>query len=624
MNDKRRLSFTRSALIMVLACGVMTSSAYARDFSNLYIFGDSLSDSGTFAALVAPSPNGKFTTYPGTVWGENLGAKYGKTVTPAYNTATGTFALLGSGNDFAIGGARVNATPGVLSGPIAPLAAILPPVSQQVTGLLGRGSLDTNALYAVWAGANDIFTQMGAVGLGLPVASAQTALVTAANDLAAQVARLRTAGARNIIVISVPNIGATPYAASGGAAVVALASGLTTTYNAALAAATAGSNALYFDGAKLFAAILADPSRYGFSNTSVPACGTAASLGCVAAANGALFADGVHPTSAAHRVISDWVYSSLEASGRMSLLSSVPMGRSGAQWRTIDGRMREFQNFGYQGQGFFVTGDYSPTRLDATANSPSASGAGNNMTLGYERALADNLFGGVTLGYARTPFDLGDNLGKVKYDEWAASAFVSKRIGPWYGNLIATHTWLDFTADRNVSLGPAIVTETGDTKGRQTGVKAQLGYNFVQGSIVHGPLAGVAWERVTVDGYSEKSGSATAMTFGGQTREQLRSRLGWQVEGNSEMSGMRLRPYAQLDYEYQHKKDDRSYTAGFVNGPSAMSVASANRTGGYGLLAVGGTARISKTLNLGLGATTTFSQPGARNSSISLTLSWPL
>jgi hypothetical protein len=49
----------------------------------------------------------------------------------------------------------------------------------------------------------------------------------------------------------------------------------------------------------------------------------------------------------------------------------------------------------------------------------------------------------------------------------------------------------------------------------------------------------------------------------------------------------------------------------------------ANRTGGYGTLLAGITAELSKTLRLGVGASTTVSQPGARNSALNVTLSAP-
>ena len=608
----------RGAIPVALLAGMVTV-AQAGDYSNVYFFGDSLSDNGAYAPLVGP--NARFTTNPGTVWTDNLGAHYGKSVTTAYAApanGVGAFTPITSGNNLAVGGARVSLLPGNMAGAAyAGLVNFLPSVRMQVDDFLARGAVDTHALYALLAGSNDVFWQ----ATNAP-ATAQTAMVKAAQDFVAQVTRLQAAGARNLVVIQVPDIGRTP--AGQSLLPNTLLSELTATYDATQAAGLAGKNLLYFDGNKLFNAIFADPLAYGFTNTTFPACGLGVSaLACMKPAAGHMFADPVHWSTSLHKVVSDWVYSSLQGAGRVGLLSQVPRGRSGAQWRSIDERLREFQNFGYQGQGFFVTGDYASSNLDAHAGQPSAEGSGASVVLGYERAFGEQLFGGVTLGYGHAPFDLGNDLGTVKYDEWALSAFVSHKSGNFYANALTTYAWLDYASKRDVALGPFSTTERGNTHGGQFGVKGQIGYNFVVGNLLHGPLAALAWEQVKVDGFSEDSNSATAMTFGDQTRESRRSRLGWQVAAETSWAGAMLRPYAQLTYDYEHKKDERTYSAGFVGGNSAMQMQTANRTGGYGTLLAGVNAELSKTLRLGVGASGTFSQPGARNSAINVTLSAP-
>lgn len=629
-----KLRFGSLATAAVLSLASLATTQ-AREFSNFYVFGDSLSDVGAFAgALQAPAAVSKFTTNPDNIWVQNLAPRYGLSTASAWSTTGGVYTANSTGNNFAIGGARAEQQPGVLGGPLMPMAATLPPVSTQVTSFLARGAVDGRALYAVWAGANDAFVQLEAVGGGLDPMVALGNMQTAAAATAAQVTRLRNAGAKNIVVMGVPAIGSTPFGATLTPQGAALIDTMVSTYNATLKAAMAGTGAMYIDAAAAVAAVQANPARFGITNTTVPACGSSSSLGCVpgvtvgamAAADAAtaMFADGVHPSGITHRIMSDWIYSTLESTARLSLMSSVPMGRSGAQWRSIDNRMREFQNFSYTGQGLFVTGDHSPSKLDATSQWASASGEGSSLTVGYEKAFAADLFGGVTWGYARTPFDLGNNAGSVKYDEMSVSAFLSKKYGSWYANAIGTLSTLQFKTTRNTALGIASNTDTGSTDGMQRGIKVQGGYNLSSSSLVHGPLAGLAWEEVTVDAYQEAAGNFTAMQFGEQKRRQLRSRIGYQWHGTTEVGGQRFRPFAQISHEYQHLADNREYTAGFVGTGSATSVATANRKGGYGLIAVGGTLEVSKSMSLGIGATTTLGQPGARNSSVSLTLSTPL
>ena len=88
------------------------------------------------------------------------------------------------------------------------------------------------------------------------------------------------------------------------------------------------------------------------------------------------------------------------------------------------------------------------------------------------------------------------------------------------------------------------------------------------------------------------------------------------------MSGLRLRPYAQLTYEYQFLNDNSDYTAGFAGSDNAMTVEVSSPTGGYGMLAVGGALDLNGSTSLSVDGTMTFGQQDAQNTSIGVTLSW--
>ena len=295
-------------------------AAQAGDYSKLYFFGDSITDSGVFAGQ-------RFTTKPGTVWAENLGARYGKPVRPVFsanlaNPAELVFSLDASGNNFAVGAAQINSPPAG-----KPAATALPSVKMQVDAFLLRGAVDAHALYALWAGGNDIFAQFSSGAAG-PWTSAQANLVTAANDLTAQVDRLQAAGARQMIVIGAMNMTQSPSGLAMSASDSAQLGSLMAAFNAQLIANLAGKNLLYFDMLKLNEQIIADPLAYGFTDTTTPACPGSPpnALSCKLPAAGHLYADDRHPSTLYHKVISDRIYSSLEAS-RAALLSQVPTGR---------------------------------------------------------------------------------------------------------------------------------------------------------------------------------------------------------------------------------------------------------------------------------------------------------
>ena len=171
---------------------------------------------------------------------------------------------------------------------------------------------------------------------------------TAAADAAAQVNQLRAAGAANLVVLAVPDIGATPFAAASPPGTAPLLTAFSDTYNASLqqGLAAAGPHGIaYFDPRPLLADMLARPAAYGITNTTIPACGAAASLGCVPAQQipGSathFYADGVHPTAHVHGVIADWVHGSLAAPSQIASSPSAVLSHSSKQ-RSPNGRSQK-------------------------------------------------------------------------------------------------------------------------------------------------------------------------------------------------------------------------------------------------------------------------------------------
>src|SRR5207237_2033986 len=202
MTTKTRLL---PALLLSLAA-TFGVPAQAQQFSNVVVFGDSLSDAGYYrpfllslglpASLVAIM--GRFTTNPGPVWSELVSQHYG--TTPAPSNAGGLI--------FAQGGARVALVPG-----ITPPGQAERPVSTQITEYLtaNGGAANPNALFAMWAGANDFLVNLTALQAGqISQAQLQADVIGAAGAEIQQVARLMGAGARYVAVFAVPDIGLSP------------------------------------------------------------------------------------------------------------------------------------------------------------------------------------------------------------------------------------------------------------------------------------------------------------------------------------------------------------------------------------------------------------------------------
>jgi outer membrane lipase/esterase len=405
---------------------------------------------------------------------------------------------------------------------------------------LSKGPLDANALYSVWGGANDIIYHVGLAGAGAEsAAQVQAAVTRAATDELAQIARLHNGGARYIVVFNMPDIGRTP---AGTATPAAPFSDLSSLYNLTL---SVGLDSLGFDvipvnAFALLNEVIANPATYGFSNATIPACTVASSLTCTPstlrepnAGTTYVFADALHPTTAAHALLAQYVESIIEAPEKVALLAEVPLQLAGSQRRAIESRY--ISSPGPRAKGkidVYAAYDYNPSTLDRTAVSPGNDNTGHTLTVGGDTRISDALSAGLAFGYSWNKSDLDNNAGGFDLDAAMLTAYAAYSVSSAYIAGLATVGDLDYKdVRRNINLGPAVRTESGNAKGSLQSYTLTGGYLFNTGSLRHGPVATVTYQKVLVNDFAESGTSSTAMRFGEQKREALVSSLGWQLTG---------------------------------------------------------------------------------------------
>ena len=289
----------RSPVLRLLAAGTLAlvvlaaPSAYAGPFGALYVFGDSLSDSGNNASVLGTDPGQVVTgksyvptnpyaagTYSnGPVWASYFANALGVPLAPSF----------AGGGDFAFGGATTGAG--------SPLPSLLAQTGQYL-GATG-GVASANALYVIAGGGNNARAALGAMAAqpanALAIAAGAAASFAAA--IGAMVDRLQAAGAQHIVVWNTPNLGVAPAVASSGFG--GTGSFLAGLMNGALDARLSGEAGVStFDLFGFGSQIAADPAAYGFADVT-DACGAIANANCSQYA----YWDGIHPTTAAHQAI---------------------------------------------------------------------------------------------------------------------------------------------------------------------------------------------------------------------------------------------------------------------------------------------------------------------------------
>lgn len=311
-----------SRCLMMLA--LISSPVFAAPFSNLYFFGDSLTDNGNDFILsttinaadpsfpIVPPPegyndSGRFSNGP--VYSELLAQRLGFDLQPS---------LVG-GTNYAFGGARTDRV-------VLPFSWSFERQVQEFVD--ANGPADPDALYVVFIGANDVLDALVAAEPGAVLANAIGNIGDALQLLALE-------GARHFLVPNVADLGLLPLATNDGAIPRnAEATAASAAFNAALAALLESFTTLdivAFDTFALLNDIVANPGAFGFTDVQgrcqreigVVDFRPPFEILCTAEeADRHLFWDEMHPTTATHRILADALFAALQVPepGTLALL----------------------------------------------------------------------------------------------------------------------------------------------------------------------------------------------------------------------------------------------------------------------------------------------------------------
>ena len=350
MPNPKLLTRRAPGRLLVLLCILVVGGLQAAraQFSQIIVFGDSLSDTGNDADVA----QGDFgVRVPGYALGGAINYTdgrftSGKDSDPASATFGGVWheqlaklflglpvstASLDGGLNYAYGGATTEAGTRNLEF-TNNLGITVDNMGLQVDHYLASHAVDPAALYIVWGGANDIFVSDRSADALLATGRA------AAKRASKLVNRLAQAGAVNFLVPNLPPIGNTPrYNGSAGAI---------TAYNAACSAfanklakkldkvsadyTAAGTpiNVYRLDVFNLFTRLLANQEAYNFYNIVDPSQGEGVKP------DNYLFWDDVHPTAAGHYQLAVEAYTAL--TGR-PLVQITPNFTASGFWLTRSG-----------------------------------------------------------------------------------------------------------------------------------------------------------------------------------------------------------------------------------------------------------------------------------------------
>jgi phospholipase/lecithinase/hemolysin len=285
----KRIFLAIALTFLAFMTSVVFSAQQPEPINELYVFGDSLSDVGTVfratGGMYPPNPSyfqGRYSN--GRVWVEYLADRL-------HLSSKQT-------NNFACGGATTGSNSN----------SLVPGLLKQVQSFTQtHQQTNPNALYVLWAGANDYL--QGVSRATVPVENVTDAI-----------ASLAGVGVKKILVANLPDLGQLP--ATRTRANSASLSALTQAHNQGLRRSLKLSSQQYsdlqivtLDANTLYRKAIATPATFGFTNVISPcqsgsrACGNPDQF---------LFWDGIHPTTAAHRVLGEAAFSAIQDAGMVN------------------------------------------------------------------------------------------------------------------------------------------------------------------------------------------------------------------------------------------------------------------------------------------------------------------
>lgn len=267
-----------SAMMVALVAPMQSSNTVQifHQINELFVFGDSLSDVGNVfhatGRAYPPNPpyfQGRYSNGP--VWVEYLASEL--MLTPEQNT---NFAYGGA----TTGNSSINGIPGLLA--------------QVQSFTKAHRQVNPNALYVLWAGANDYLH------------GATTNATLSSDNLSQAIQSLSKAGAKKIMVANLPDLGKLPATQNG--LYSSTLNSLTSAHNISLSKSLDGlkqklgsdTQIIKVDVYSSYHEAITNPAKFNLTNVTTACLNDAATCDNP---NKFLFWDGIHPTTVGHQIL---------------------------------------------------------------------------------------------------------------------------------------------------------------------------------------------------------------------------------------------------------------------------------------------------------------------------------
>jgi outer membrane lipase/esterase len=581
----------------------------------VYAFGDSLTDNGNL-----PKYLGGFD-YPGPPYYKNHFSN--GPVFVEYLPA-----LIGAGfaphNDYGVGGAF--AGDGNLDSGLVP---DLPGTAQEIAAAaaagLRFGPADTVIL---WAGSNNYFGILGNLAPGTTIADValQADITQVSGAITSDAASLIGLGARRVVVLNIPDLGATPGQTAAGLSM--LSTQVSQANNALLQPDllglhnSTGAN-IYLINAQLgIEQILADPGAYGIRNTTqecilVPSCVN----GSRAVQNTFLFWDEVHPTTGVHDFLAQVIANQLTASqtvggqAQLMILQAADFAESLAQRLDSERDVTPSGPFSYYLQTHYASGN-----RDTVSGSSGFGYQTGGVFGGFDYRPVPGLTVGAAGGYGQPTEKFDDSAGQLGFDAVQGAIYASYSLGGAYLDAAGAYSRFSARSDERAGILAGQVVGYAARGHAWTGAGG-AGYLMRLGGFAWGPAAALTYTSASVDPYTEAGNALLTQAVARQTVYSLTGRAGLQATAHMNLPGLSLRPHTAIFAEREFLDGARTLDTAFTSAELPLANVIDGYTGTYGRMQAGIGADIEPRVTALFDVEATFGRGNGDDKSVMLKLS---
>lgn len=246
-------------------------------------------------------------------------------------------------------------------------------------------------------------------------------------------------------------------------------------------------------------------------------------------------------------------------------------------------------NFYVQGNVILSQGFSQPDVAHFDGNTES-------VTVGADYRLTPNFLIGLAAGYGHSDVTLDDNGSSATVDSYSPGFYASYADHGWYANLSGDYSHNAYTQSRVIGfLGQ---TANSAPEGNEGVANLDGGYDFHRGALTFGPIAGLQYTHLTVDGYTE-SGSVADLSVNDQNADSLRSRLGGRISYAFSDCGINFTPHLDAGWQHEFLDQSRGITSQFSNGGiGSFSVQTTNPSRDSALADLGLDAEMNRTITV--------------------------